>query len=340
MATNPPVVSIIIPLYNAGRLILETLGSIRAQTMDDWEVIVVDDGSIDDGPALVEALAAKDPRFRLFRQTNAGPAVARHYGVLQARTRWMMFVDADDLLPPDRLSRDLAVLQANPQSSAVAGSVEWFVGDGKAVHQGLLSASPEVNRWRHQFHSVYYFAALTMLREAYLACGGFNPDRSVFYAEDYDLTLRLLESVEITEVAAISLRIRKHDTNRSTLAERTVIEHTLEVICRVWKRKGVELSLEQTRQLFLFWRQEPSTLTVADLEQVIRLQTTLGHHYLKSRPVAAGVIAKVWEQTLALRLFGAKLSPEREADLLKLEAQERGRLTVWRVRLRLFRLRR
>jgi glycosyltransferase involved in cell wall biosynthesis len=280
MAADIPVISIVIPLYNAGRWILETLQSIRAQTFTQWEIVVVDDGSTDDGPAMVQAEAAREARIRFFRQANAGPAVARHFGAQQVRGEWLIFLDADDLLPPERLAKDLAAARQNPQAQVIAGSVEWFSADGKVAHQGLLADDPEVNRWRHQFHAVLNFSAQLVRREAYLACGGFSPDRSVFYAEDYDYTLRLLEQTELAQVKGISLRVRKHESNRSTLAERTVIEHTLEVIRRTWQRYGVELTVEQAERLFRFWRQEPSSLNLADLQELSGLQASLAEAYL------------------------------------------------------------
>lgn len=339
MGSGSPVISIVIPLYNAGRWIMETLHSILAQTMEQWEVIVVDDGSTDDGPSLVAAAAAKDPRFCLLRQANAGPAMARHFGAQQAHGEWLMFLDADDLIPPERLARDLGVAQENPHSSVVVGSVEWFSNDGKVAHQGLLAADPELNRWRHQFHAVFNFSALLMRRDAYLASGGFNPDPAVHYAEDYDFTLRLLESVEFTQIDAISLRVRKHETNRSSLAERTVIEHTLEVIRRVWQRRGVDLPLEQADRLFRFWRLEPSTLSGEELRALVHEQNLVAEAYLKKRPVADNAVRSAWEQTLALRLLEAALPSSEESALLRLEAAERGEFSALRIRLRLLKRR-
>jgi glycosyltransferase involved in cell wall biosynthesis len=339
MAADIPVISIVIPLYNAGRWILETLQSIRAQTFAQWEIVVVDDGSADDGPALVQAEAAREARIRFFRQANAGPAVARHFGAQQARGEWLIFLDADDLLPPGRLAKDLAAARQNPQAQVIAGSVEWFSADGKVAHQGLLAADPELNRWRHQFHAVFNFAALLVRREAYLGSGGFSPDRAVFYAEDYDYTLRLLEKTELVQVSGLSLRIRKHDQNRSTLAERTVIEHTLEVIRRAWQRRGTGLTMEQAERLFRFWRQEPGALSSADFKALVSLHHALSETYLKNRPAAQAAVRRAWEQTLALRLVEAALTKDEEKAVLQAGASAHGPLAAGRVRLRLLKLR-
>lgn len=339
MAAETPVISVVIPLYNAGRWILETLQSVRVQTFTAWEIVIVDDGSTDEGPALVQAEADRDPRLRYVQQANAGPAVARHFGAQQARGEWLLFLDADDLLPPERLARDMAAVRQNPGTQVIAGSVEWFSADGKVAHQALLAADPELNRWRHQFHAVFNFAALLVRREAYLACGGFSPDRSVFYAEDYDYTLRLLEQTELAQVTGISLRVRKHEGNRSTLAERTVIAHTLEVIRRAWQRYGVELTTTQADLLFRFWRQEPGSLNFAELQTLAGLQAALAKAYAQKRPAAQAIASRAWEQSLALRLAEAQLPPAQESAVLRTEAETHGHLAAGRVRLRLFKLR-
>lgn len=339
MAAETPVISVVLPLYNAGRWILETLQSVRVQTFTAWEIIIVDDGSTDEGPALVQAEADRDPRLRYVQQANAGPAVARHFGAQQARGEWLLFLDADDLLPPERLARDMAAVRQNPGAQVIAGSVEWFSADGKVAHQALLAADPELNRWRHQFHAVFNFAALLVRREAYLACGGFSPDRSVFYAEDYDYTLRLLEQTELAQVTGISLRVRKHEGNRSTLAERTVITHTLEVIRRAWQRYGVELTTTQADLLFRFWRQEPGSHNFAELQTLAGLQAALAKAYAQKRPAAQAIASRAWEQTLALRLAEAQLPSAQESAVLKAEAATHGHLAAGRVRLRLFKLR-
>ena len=339
MVPEAPVISIIIPLYNAGRWILETLQSVRAQGFSRWEIIVVDDGSADDGPALVQAEAAREGRIHFFQQANAGPAVARHFGAQKARGDWLMFLDADDLLPPDRLEKDLHAARNNPQAQAIGGAAEWFIAEGQVTHKGLIAGDPEINRWRQQFYAVCNFATFLARREAYRASGGFSPDRAVFYAEDYDYILRLMDQGEFAQVEGISVRVRKHESNRSTLAERTVHEHTLEVIRRAWRRAGVELTVEQADQLSRCWRLEPHTLSGADLRSLISLQTVLTRAYLPRRPQAAETVRRLWEQTLALRLLEARLAADEERALFRLEAAERGQLAAWRIRLRLLKRR-
>jgi glycosyltransferase involved in cell wall biosynthesis len=100
-----PLVSIITPVYNAARWLPENLATVRAQTLTDWEHILVDDGSTDDSAAIVAAAAAKDQRVRPVRAPwNAGPSVARNLGLQTARGRFIAFLDADDLWLPEKLA--------------------------------------------------------------------------------------------------------------------------------------------------------------------------------------------------------------------------------------------
>ncbi|MDT9593462.1 glycosyltransferase family 2 protein [Nocardioides zeae] len=100
-ATDTPRVSVIMPVRDVGEWIGETMESIRGQSMASWELIVVDDGSQDDTPDQVAALAATDPRVRLERNPGAGGATARNHGVSLARGDFLAFADGDDVVPRD-----------------------------------------------------------------------------------------------------------------------------------------------------------------------------------------------------------------------------------------------
>jgi teichuronic acid biosynthesis glycosyltransferase TuaG len=107
-----PTVSIVTAVYNAERFLAETLESVAAQTFPAWEHILVDDHSTDDGAALADAFARRDPRIRVLRQgENTGAVQARNRGIEAARGRYIAFLDADDLWLPDKLERQLRFMQ-------------------------------------------------------------------------------------------------------------------------------------------------------------------------------------------------------------------------------------
>ena len=107
------LVSIITPSWNVAPLIGETIASVQAQTMTDWELLIADDCSTDQTAAIVESHAAQDPRVKLIRQPrNGGPALARQAAIEQAQGRFIAFLDSDDLWLPAKLERQIAFAQA------------------------------------------------------------------------------------------------------------------------------------------------------------------------------------------------------------------------------------
>lgn len=105
-------VSIITPMYNAKRYIAQTIQSVLAQTYPDWEMIIVDDCSTDDSPAIVQEFARADQRIRYFRQPeNGGIACARNTAIGFATGKYIAFLDSDDLWKPEKLERQLAFMR-------------------------------------------------------------------------------------------------------------------------------------------------------------------------------------------------------------------------------------
>lgn len=124
-----PRVSVVIPAFNYGRFIGSTLECLQAQTLPDWEAIVVDDGSTDDTTQVVESYAGEDARIRLVRQPNSGPGAARNNGIRHSRAPFVQFLDADDLLETRKLERHAARLEAEPDIGIVYGEIRYFSTD-------------------------------------------------------------------------------------------------------------------------------------------------------------------------------------------------------------------
>lgn len=140
------MISVIIPAYNASPFVQRTVDSIKLQSYKDWELILVDDGSKDDTGFIIDKIAAEDNRIRAFHQENGGEVSARRTGVLNAEGDWIMFVDADDVLPPDAMD---SLLSTGSDADIIAGTmhVKNMADDGtiledyvwKNKRTGLLS---------------------------------------------------------------------------------------------------------------------------------------------------------------------------------------------------------
>ena len=108
--SQTPLVGVVVPAYNAAATLDETLRSVRAQTHRALEIIVVDDGSLDDTAAIARRHAAEDERVRVLCQANAGVAAARNAGWQSSRADLIAFIDADDLWAPTKIERQLQAL--------------------------------------------------------------------------------------------------------------------------------------------------------------------------------------------------------------------------------------
>jgi len=123
-----PHVSIITALHNKGPYIAETIRSVLDQTLPDWEMIVVENGSIDNGPEIVRQFS--DPRVRLVASSKQGPGAARNFGLSLATGEWVLFLDADDLIEADYLGGRFEALTQQPQANLLVGCWEEFL-DGQ-----------------------------------------------------------------------------------------------------------------------------------------------------------------------------------------------------------------
>ena len=112
MVNHQPELSVVMPVYNVQRFVADSIRSVFAQTFEDFELILVDDGSTDSSLAICERLA--DPRTRIIRQANRGLSGARNTGIAAARGAYIALLDSDDLWEPDKLARHMAHLHAKP----------------------------------------------------------------------------------------------------------------------------------------------------------------------------------------------------------------------------------
>ena len=139
-----PLISVIIPVYNVAPYLKRCLDSVAAQTWENLEVWLVDDGSTDGSLALCEARAEQDSRFRVLRQANAGVSAARNRGMDHAAGQYLQFVDGDDFLPPDA-TENLARTAAATGADLVVGRF-WRVAGGRAAVRGHIREARVLTR--------------------------------------------------------------------------------------------------------------------------------------------------------------------------------------------------
>ena len=143
-----PRISVVVPIYNVERYLEPCLESIATQTFEDLEVVMVDDGSTDGSAAIAEAFAARDPRFRLLAQPNAGLSAARNTGIDAAAGEFLAFVDSDDMLKPQAYELLLGSLDKTGSDFA-SGNAVRFTGAGEKPARFLAQAFAETQQRTH-----------------------------------------------------------------------------------------------------------------------------------------------------------------------------------------------
>jgi Glycosyl transferase family 2 len=184
--------TVVTPLYNHADEVLDALGSVERSSWEDWEAVIVDDGSSDGGGEAVRDWIESRPHLacRLVRhQINRGLAAARNTGIAQGRAGRLLMLDADNELRRITIARLMEALDADPAASFAYGIMEQFSPDGP---QGLLS----IHGWDPQRLRVgNYIDALALIRrDALIALNGYSHDKRLYGWEDYDLWARMAES--------------------------------------------------------------------------------------------------------------------------------------------------
>lgn len=134
---NCPIISVIMPVYNAEAYLSETIRSIQDQTFSDFEVICVNDGSTDGSVSIIEQTAAQDTRFRLLHQPNGGAGVARNHGFRFARGEYAIFLDSDDLFSPQLLEKLYKAITENQADIAACNFSKMWADGTETQHKGV-----------------------------------------------------------------------------------------------------------------------------------------------------------------------------------------------------------
>jgi len=194
------LISVIVPLFNKGASVDRALDSIAAQTHPPLEVVIVDDGSTDDGPDRVRRRS--DPRIRLVSQPNAGPGAARNRGLAEIRGALVAFLDADDAWAPEYLASAAREFERQGEDvvAVTSGYVDWPEGVSReplwrrcGLADGVHRVHPDSSAARFIALVAYMTPCTTVARTAVVRrWGGFYDRAGARYAEDAVLWLKLL----------------------------------------------------------------------------------------------------------------------------------------------------
>jgi glycosyltransferase involved in cell wall biosynthesis len=227
--SHTPDFSVIMPVYNAGGYLDSAIQSVLDQTFENFELILVDDGSSDESPDVCKAAQNRDPRIQFISQQNAGPGAAMNTGIKIARAPWIVVMHADDLMMPNRLKVVHEAIQAETQNvGLITSQVELIGTQGKSLGKATpeLPTNPFFLCGTNPNYVVggLFHPAVVLSRQALAEIGGYSPDCRL--NEDVEMFNRLVErGYGIRVIPQILMRYRIHGSAASAAKDRTLLLH-------------------------------------------------------------------------------------------------------------------
>lgn len=242
-------VSIIIPTYNYGEFIGDALRSVEAQTLCDWECIVIDDASTDDTGAVVRQFAERDARFRYIRmEENGGVSKARNRGFAEATGTFIQMVDADDVIGPRKLEIQVGWMEEHPDVSVVYSDYMPFQSDPVVSGMGAYRVDEEVSGAgdpivaRLLRGNIFRLNTVLFRASILVGTGGFRD--GFRYVEDWDFWLRLAAKghrFHFLDIPDAMSGVRSNPRSLST-DKRSMHAHYLPVLQHLWAHGDLSFS--------------------------------------------------------------------------------------------------
>lgn len=208
-----PVVSVVMPVFNARPFIAQTLESICNQSFADWELILIDDGSTDGTNEILARYRQADARIQVVRTENRGQVNACALGVSMARGEFIARHDHDDLSEPERFALQIEALRANPDLVALGTGCLLIDSAGDVRGRQKVETSPQRIRKQLAYENPMKNPTVMLRKWAWDKVGG---ERACFgHAHDYDLWLRMVEIGDLGNIDQPLLRYRVHDGQAS-----------------------------------------------------------------------------------------------------------------------------
>ena len=222
---HPPLVSVIIPVYNCERYLKDAIDSVLNQTYRPLDLIVVDDGSTDESAAIAQSYK----EIRYLYQKNQGPAIARNVGIDSAKGEFISFLDADDQWTPDKLSLQIEHHQRHPQLAYT------ITNQRICLEAGCQIPSTFKTELLLKSHPGYVPSTLVIRQDVFMRIGNFDPEHVP--AEDMDWFIRAKDAGMAMAILPQTLLNRRIHNKNITLQSRLVFSQQLNILKKSIERK-------------------------------------------------------------------------------------------------------
>lgn len=268
--SGAPTVSVIMAVYEGAALLPETLASLQAQTLTDWELIAVDDCSKDNSIGVLERLG--DPRVRVIRsERNGGPVVARNRAFAEARGRYVAGLDQDDISLPERFVRQVAHLEAHPETTLVSCATDFLVEGRRLPGNWPRPLTPVLIDWLMLVQNPIAWSSVMFRTEAARRLEPFERPE-MRYVEDFDLYQRLRPWGRIDQIDEVLMLYRCHAGGASQVYNSTMRAHAE----RLLRERHEALLGEAPDIAGLFVRHVMAREPMGDVETLNRLFAGIG----------------------------------------------------------------
>ncbi|MEA5616606.1 glycosyltransferase family A protein [Cronbergia sp. UHCC 0137] len=216
MTIISPMVSVIIPAYNAAEFLPTAIASVQQQTFTNWELLIINDGSTDNTIEVVRQYQKTNQNIYLINQINQGVSTARNLGIKKSQSKIIAFLDADDQWLPDKLQQHLQHLQSNPRLAVSFAQVEILNQNGEPT--GQVSSSRLTNlkpEYLLSENPTTTTSNWVVRKEVFTQVGGFSADMS--YSEDLEWLLRVI-CTGVWEIAGINQVLTRYRTSSAGLS--------------------------------------------------------------------------------------------------------------------------
>lgn len=215
---NSPLISVIMPMYNTEGYIQKTIESVLAQTYSNFEVIVVDDGSLDRGAEIVQELALKDSRVKYYFQNNAGVSSARNNAIVLSTGEYLAFLDSDDLWLPNKLSKQMSRIIATNMDACYCG-YQYFCDDvnGKSYPKRYFEGRILLEVIKEK---VSVWTSTLVVKKSIVTINSISFRSGLNWAEDMDFFYRLMYKCEFCCVKEILALYRQRSNSLSVSPNR------------------------------------------------------------------------------------------------------------------------